>query len=174
MFPIGSGARFNKDRTRRRLLWRAWDNKKPLCNFICLNPSTADEVKNDQSVAKMIGFSERLGAGSLVVTNIFDIMTTHPKDLYNWFSSKELNSRANDKTIVEFANQATWVILAWGNHGKLLDRDREVVNMLGGYDLHRRMMVLRLNANGTPAHVLMLPYSCTPKRFKIQRSMRYE
>lgn len=174
MMPVGSGARFNANRTRRRLLWRAWDNKKPLCNFICLNPSTADEKKNDQSVTKMVGFSERLGAGSLVVTNLFDIMTTFPKDLYNWFADRELNSRTNDRTIIEFANQATWVILAWGSHGKLLERDREVVNMLAGYELRRRMMTLKLNMDGTPAHPLMLSYSCIPQRFKIPGSMRYE
>jgi len=56
------GTKFNADRTRRRLLWRSWNVNRPVCNFICLNPSTADEKKNDQSVLKMLGFSERPAA----------------------------------------------------------------------------------------------------------------
>src|SRR5258706_15313834 len=110
MFPLGSGARFSKDRTRRRLLWRAWDNSLPLCNFICLNPSDADEEKNDQSVRKMLGFAGRMGAGSLAVTNLFDLRSTNPKALYNR-ELRELTSRTNDETIWKIAEEALWVVL---------------------------------------------------------------
>jgi hypothetical protein len=82
---VSSGAKFNSDRTRRRLLWRTWcshGSQAVYCCFICLNPSTADEKKNDHSVTKMIGFATRLGCTGLLVANLFDTCTTFPKELY--------------------------------------------------------------------------------------------
>ena len=40
-----SGAQFSRCRRWRYLLWRRWDESKPVANFLMLNPSTADELK---------------------------------------------------------------------------------------------------------------------------------
>ena len=47
---IKSDALFSKDRVYRYALWRIWDLKKPKVLFIGLNPSTADEIKNDPTI----------------------------------------------------------------------------------------------------------------------------
>ena len=49
---VGSGACFSNDRIYRYSLWRRWDNG-PTLNFICLNPSTADETRNDPTVTRL-------------------------------------------------------------------------------------------------------------------------
>jgi hypothetical protein len=43
----GTGARFSADRLYRYALWRVWDADRGLCNFLMLNPSTADETIDD-------------------------------------------------------------------------------------------------------------------------------
>ena len=44
-----TGAVFSKCRRWRYLLWRCWDDAKPVANFLMLNPSTADELQLDPS-----------------------------------------------------------------------------------------------------------------------------
>src|SRR4029077_11103356 len=48
----GTGARFSADRLYRYSLWRVWDADRGLCNFLMLNPSTADEAADDPTVAR--------------------------------------------------------------------------------------------------------------------------
>ena len=60
---IESNATFDKDRVYRFALWRFWDDGLPKIMFVGLNPSTADENKNDPTVRRCIGFAERWGFG---------------------------------------------------------------------------------------------------------------
>lgn len=158
---IRGGAKFNRDRTRRRLLWRYWGSSpdRAFCCFICLNPSTADEKKNDHSVTKMIGFAERLHCRGLMVVNLFDLKTTYPSVLYE---SPWPNSNANNRQIIAAANSAKIVICAWGTHGLLHNRGVAVLELLRRNGLRRKLRALKINSDGTPAHPLRLPYSLRP------------
>ena len=62
----------SEDRKYRYILWRIWDQSKPMVLFIALNPSTADETHDDRTVSKCIGFArkwdeEQIGKADLVV-----------------------------------------------------------------------------------------------------------
>ena len=46
LFPESSGATFSPCRRYRYTLWRQWDERPP-ATFIMLNPSTADETRDD-------------------------------------------------------------------------------------------------------------------------------
>ena len=52
-----SDAFFSKDRLYRYALWRIWDNELPKVLFIGLNPSTADEVKDDPTIRRCIRYA---------------------------------------------------------------------------------------------------------------------
>lgn len=52
------------DRKYRYVLTRIWDEAKPTVLFIGLNPSTADEETDDQTIRKCIGYAKRWGYGS--------------------------------------------------------------------------------------------------------------
>ncbi len=149
-----SGATFSSCRRWRYLLWRRWDERKPVANFLMLNPSTADEVKLDPTCSRARDYAQRWGFGGLYVTNVFSWRATDPKVMK---SVKDPVGRGNDAAIVRAAKQSAIVVCAWGNHGGFLGRSRQVLEKLraNGIALH----ALRVNGNGEPAHPLYLPAS---------------
>jgi len=155
------GARFSECRRWRTLLWRRWDAKRPVANFLMLNPSTADETVLDPTCARARGYAERWGYGALLVTNLFAWRATDPLAMR---AAEDPVGAGNDAAIVRAARAAKLVICAWGNHGAHLDRSSQVRRFLrdAGVALH----VLRLNGNGEPAHPLYLPSALRPRRWR--------
>lgn len=150
-----AGATFSPCRRWRYLLWRRWDAAKPVANFLMLNPSTADEVKLDPTCSRARDYAERWGYGALIVTNIFAFRNTNPNEMK---AAKDPVGPGNDAAIIKAAKDSAIVVCAWGNHGAFRDRSAQVRNLLNKTQLH----VLRLNANGEPAHPLYLPGILTP------------
>src|SRR3546814_16904510 len=62
-------------------LWRIWDDTKPQCMFIMLNPSTADADLDDPTIRRCIGFAKSWGYGGLQVCNLFAYRSTEPREL---------------------------------------------------------------------------------------------
>ncbi len=52
-------ATLSEDRRYRYRLTREWDQEKPKVLFIGLNPSTADEIEDDATIRRCIGFAKR-------------------------------------------------------------------------------------------------------------------
>jgi len=154
-----SGAQFSACRRWRYLLWRCWDESKPVANFLMLNPSTADELKLDPSCTRARNYAERWGFGAVLITNIFGWRATDPEEMK---LAKDPVGRGNDRAILKAAKKAELVVCAWGNHGGHLGRAEAVRKMLTrhGLPLH----VLKMNAAGHPAHPLYLPGSLRPVR----------
>ncbi len=152
-----SGALFSKCRRWRYLLWRCWDDSRPVANFLMLNPSTADEVKLDPSCTRARNYAEKWGYGALIVTNIFGWRSTDPSVLK---AVKDPVGRGNDAAILRAAREAKLVVCAWGEHGSHLERGEEVKAMLRKQAI--ALHSLRLNASGHPAHPLYLPSSLIP------------
>ena len=153
IFPLTeSGATFSACRRWRYLLWRCWDGRKPVANFLMLNPSTADEVKLDPTCARARGYAERWGYGALIVTNIFAYRNTSPDEMK---AAADPVGPGNDAAIVRAARQSALVVCAWGNHGLFLDRSSRVKELLKKQKI--QMHALRVNAGGEPAHPLYLP-----------------
>lgn len=156
-----SGADFSDCRTFRYRLWRTWDDK-PACNFLMLNPSTADETVNDQTIRLCIGRAQRMGHGGIVVTNLFAYRATYPKDMK---AAPDPVGPDNDDFILAEATAAGMVICAWGKDGKHKARDWHVRRMLqkAGVKLH----AIKLTKDGFPCHPLRLSYDLVPVRFDV-------
>jgi len=150
-----AGATFSPCRRWRYLLWRRWDAAKPIANFLMLNPSTADEVKLDPTCARARDYAERWGYGALIVTNVFGWRATDPAKM---MAVEDPVGPGNDAAIVKAARESALVVCAWGNHGAFLGRSVRVKALLKKTKLH----VLRVNANGEPAHPLYLPGRLEP------------
>lgn len=98
------GAWFSDDLQYRFLLWRRW-NPDALttswCNFIMLNPSTADELTNDPTVERCQKRAMQWGYGGLYVTNLFGLRATDPKELTQ--RAEPIGRPDNDTMILETA-----------------------------------------------------------------------
>lgn len=112
----GSGAAFSGNREYRYRLWRTWDSATLPALFILLNPSTADETKNDPTVERCERRARTMGFGGLVVANLFALRSTDPKALY---SHPDPVGEINDLAILSAAVNAGIIICGWGRHGGL-------------------------------------------------------
>ena len=157
-----SGAAFSRCRRWRYLLWRRWDEAKPAANFLMLNPSTADEHKLDPTCSRARDYAERWGYGALIVTNVFAYRNTDPGQMK---ASEDPVGPGNDAAIVKAAKGSAVVVCAWGNHGAFLGRSRDIVGKMKSAGI--RLHVLRLNANGEPAHPLYLPGNLKPSAWEV-------
>lgn len=154
------GAYFSPCRTWRYKLWRIWDGNKPYVLFICLNPSTADEEKNDPTVERCMRFAISWGYGGLYVCNLFAYRSTDPKKL---LAVEDPIGPENDKAIIDIAKLSNRIICAWGNNGHYRERDWEVLYNLQRDDLFTHC--LRITKNGNPEHPLYLPKDLKPIRY---------
>lgn len=148
---IDTGATFSRDRQYRYRLWRYWDRSRPPLLMIMLNPSTADEQRNDPTVERCERRARANGFGGLLVGNIFALRSTDPKALYGHPSPV---GRGNDAAILAMAREAGQVVCAWGVHGALSARGRRVASRLLGEGL--ALGVLGLTRDGHPRHPLYM------------------
>lgn len=144
---------FSECRQWRYELWRRWDDSKPYCVFVCLNPSTADETKDDNTVRRCIDYAQRWGYGAFCMLNIFAYRATQPKNMKAF--PKPIGA-LNDETLKRVCADAGIVVAAWGTHGTHLRRNLEVLAFLP------RLHALQVTAEGHPNHPLYLKKSLTP------------
>lgn len=143
----------------RHLLIRRWVDDLPLLVMGLLNPSVANDEKDDPTARKGIGFARELGYGGMVFFNIFDYCATYPKDLKK---AGYPNSPDADRYILEACAMGDGtVICGWGANARGLARPLEVIKLIMGAGY--KPMALRLLADGVPEHPLMLPYVLRPE-----------
>lgn len=140
-------AQFSDDRKYRYALWRIWDNSKPHVLFIGLNPSTADETKNDPTIRRCIQFAMDWGYGGICMANLFAFRATDPKIMKQ---SIEPIGPENNMWLITLNQGTCLTIAAWGINGNYLGRDKDVIKLLPN------MWCLGTTKNGYPKHPLYL------------------
>lgn len=151
--------------SHRYTLHRNWIGNGSIVNFLMLNPSTADDILDDQTIRKCCGFAKRWGFGGIVVTNLFAYRATKPVDLWsaasaNW--SHALGERA-DEAIESAAKSADIVVAAWGAHKKAKPRADAVMSLIvPSIDLY----CIGLTSGGFPLHPCMAGYTDAPVVFR--------
>ncbi|PEQ91741.1 hypothetical protein CN481_15745 [Bacillus sp. AFS006103] len=121
---------FDEQREYRYSIKRTWDKNKKRVVFICLNPSTADEYEDDQTLSRCIDFSKRWengSFGSLEEVNLFAIRATDPQVMK---VAKNPVGKDNDEYILNAVKNADIIIATWGEHGSFRRRDREVLTLI--------------------------------------------
>ena len=148
-----SGAVFSgSDRFYRYALWRVWNPSVGKLLFIGLNPSTANDIKDDPTISRLIGFAKSWGFGGLFAGNLFSLVTANPDVL--WHSSPEQpKGGPNDIAIMRMRELSASVLVGWGNEGvNAGTRPREVLALLGW-----PVYCLKTTSVGEPGHPLYLP-----------------
>lgn len=157
-----SGAEFSPCGLYRYSLWRQWGPAdSPPAMFLMLNPSTADETQNDPTVERCQRRAREMGYGGLLVGNIFALRSTDPGALYCW---DDPQGPDNNVAILKMAKRAGIVICAWGAHGRLRGRGKQVHAILKAAGVTPHYLIL--NKDGTPKHPLYISYSVRPKEWK--------
>jgi len=140
------------------MLWRNWSNKELPVHFIMLNPSTADETRNDPTVERCEQRARMWGYGGLIVTNVFAYRSTDPGVLKTMFDPIGLD---NNNSIISAIEHSACTVCGWGENGKLLHRHDDIKELLKD----KLLYALKVNKSGIPAHPLYLSYKLTPIPF---------
>lgn len=156
LFPIiEKGAHFSDCRVYRYTLWRFWSNE-PYANFICLNPSTADENVDDRTVKKCMTLARNWKMGGICITNIFAYRATDPQEMKKAEHPIGVKNDAWLRTIAK-DEEAGIVVAAWSGHANHLDRANQVKKLLKDIPFY----YLR-KLKGEPWHPLYLPNDTQP------------
>lgn len=154
-------AYLSADRLYRYWLLRVWNEALPVAAFIGVNPSTADEKENDQTIRKEIGFSSRLGFGGLLKLNVGAYRSTDPRKWRKAADPIGAENSAEDLAGYIRHFKATSVIAAWGKNGNyFIGRCEAIVREIP------ELLCLGRNGDGTPRHPLMLPYTTQLERYE--------
>jgi hypothetical protein len=144
----------------RYKLVRTWDPQKPHAMFVMMNPSTADPLVDDPTVAKCGRFARTWGYGGIYVGNTFAYRITDRKYLR---SVPDPIGPNNNRHLIAMAKEAGLVIFAYGQpgHRTLAPRGPEVAKLLvekAGITPH----VMKLSKKGIPWHPLYLLETLEP------------
>lgn len=139
----------------------------PVAAWCMLNPSTADEMRNDPTVERCERRSRALGCGGMIVVNLFAYRATDPADMRAMgvdAISEPGDCRRNDLAIMQAAAEADIVICGWGNHGTFLGRSAKMLEYLRAAGYGGKLHAILVNAkSGQPAHPLYLSYDLGPR-----------
>lgn len=158
-------ARFSDCDKYRFVLEIQWDWALPYIQFIGLNPSTADEQKDDPTLRRVKSFAKTWGFGGVMMTNIFAWRDTNPGVLKHLpypvaprffvkpsdiFSHLNFDNE-NDFWLYRCKQQCGQTVACWGKNGKIEYRGAKVKMLLPN------MKCIRLLKDGQPEHPLYLP-----------------
>ena len=147
-----AGAIFSACMQYRYVLWRRWregNRGRPL--FIMLNPSTADERRDDPTIRRCCGYAKRWDYDGLAVCNLYALRATDPRRLTKVTDSIGPD---NDHVLSGWCHSAPLIVCAWGVRGEPYGA-RMVPQLLtwgGGKPLH----ALGQTRLGSPRHPLYL------------------
>ncbi len=150
------GAQFSDCRKYRYALWRTWNAGECQVTFIGLNPSTADEDTDDPTIRRCIGFAKKWGFGGINMLNLFAYRATDPKVLMR--APVNPIGKANNDFLKMYHTPAGLSVACWGQHGLLMNRGDEVIEMLG----KNTLSCLGVTKKGQPKHPLYLPKDTAP------------
>ena len=126
--------------------WEAGDKVQ----FIGLNPSTADEVRDDQTIRRCKRFAKDWGYAGIVMTNLFAFRATNPRHM---MMTPDPIGPGNDNAIMSVARESALTVACWGTRGSHRFRDAAVMALLGD----QKMSCLGTTDRGHPRHPLYLP-----------------
>ena len=130
--------------------------------FVGLNPSTADEARDDPTIRRCVGFARDWGFARLDVVNLYAFRSTDPRAL--WRAGDPVGPE-NDLVLAHVLGRADFVLAAWGVHARQ-ERVRDVASILGRLRLH----ALGVTNAGAPRHPLYVRADARPSLYVADRT----
>jgi hypothetical protein len=153
-------ARLSACGSYRYWLTREWDEGAWKLPFIMLNPSTADAEIDDPTIRRCMGFAKALKFGGIHVLNLFALRSTDPTALKKHPDPVGPENNAHLDVLFNRARlDGVPVVAAWGAHGALSNRDKQVIALAGEHGL--ALSCLGKTKEGHPRHPLYLRADAT-------------
>lgn len=146
---LPQGAVFSDDRKYRYALWRMWSSIRPVLMVIGLNPSTANEVKTDPTITRVVVRADRMGFGGLLMANLYALVSSDPKVL---LVEPDAVGEYNDSFLHLMIQMSDLQLCGWGSFKPVKKRAPAVFQML------KEPYCLGTNADGQPKHPLYIAY----------------
>jgi len=153
---------FSDQKEYRYQLSRIWDESKNSVCFIGLNPSIANEHRDDNTVSKCVEQAKMLGFGSLEMVNLFAFVDTKQGKLH---LVEDPIGPENDSFLIASAKRCETVIVMWGNEGSYKGRSREILEKLRKG--RKKLYCLGINSTGEPKHIGRMKYVCEIQNYEI-------
>lgn len=147
---IPSGAIFSNDRQYRYALWRIWNPNRPLLMQVSLNPSDANEKRNDPTITRGVVRADRNSFGGFLMSNLYSLVSTDPKKLLD--STIDAIGELTDYYIKKMVELSERQLCGWGSFKPVVNRADDVYKML------TNPYCLGTNADGQPKHPLYISY----------------
>jgi hypothetical protein len=156
-------AEFSPCRRYRYLLKRIWRPSLQFVAFVGFNPSTADEIYDDPTIRRCVGFARSWGYGGVHMLNLFAWRSTKPEGLFD-----TLDPVGPDNYLYLGAMRRDpacgAIVCAWGVNGEWLTsgcgrRDLQLLNYLG------KPLCLGQTKRGFPRHPLYVAATTKPTPF---------
>lgn len=157
----------------RYSLRRVWSKGKSL-TVIGLNPSSADALKDDNTIRLLINYGKRLNFGSLTMLNLYAWRTPRPQELtkaaknHNVIGPRNLFEDLQNRIIMA---DSPYVFAAWGKHG--LKRGHDFARFMGYEWCFHNLKAFAINKDGSPHHPLYLKLTDAIHPFSIDRQIFY-
>lgn len=138
--------------------------------WVMLNPSTADDKKDDPTIRKVKGFTAAAGYRFIEVVNLFPHRATQPSALFTnpyMDNPAELWRTPNEHAVVTAINRCDVVMAAWGAwYGKNMHRlPKPTAAWTIAHKMGKHMHCLGENKDGSPKHPLYVPYGTELEMF---------
>lgn len=156
-FPSLAGADFSADRLHRFLLWRIWSPEPgKLLGFLMLNPSSADETRDDPTTVRNMARARSKGYAGIVQANVYSFRTPSPQVLKK--QGYPGGPRGdNAKALQRLAAACPDIVLACGAHAEPHDFAQAVLEIAGAEPMPR-LLHLGLTKGLLPRHTLYMSY----------------
>lgn len=157
------GDRYRYTLTRDLTGWY-WDDPQgqgidaTMC-WVMLNPSTADDVLDDQTIRQVMSFTYKARYTRLIVVNLFAARATQPAEL---LTMDDPVGPDNHLVVERAMTDSARVVFAWGawysaNDHKMGRAAPAVENLAGR--MGHRPLCLGKTKNGSPKHPCRLPHA---------------
>lgn len=160
-----TSATFSPCRTWRYVLERSWEDSRPPLVAGFLNPSTADEAKNDPTVERTERRAVMLGFGSLLLWNAFAFRATDPRDMKVAVDPIGPDNDVHITRLMRIArDRGGMMLVGWGVDGGFMGRAQQIATLarIAGVQLH----CLGVTNCGQPRHPLYVSYATRPRPWR--------
>ena len=156
---VDSWVRADVSNRYRYALCRVWNAELQRIMFIGLNPSTADEHRDDPTLRRCLGFAKAWGFGSLFMLNIYAYRATDPRELA---TAPDPVGTENLRWLKHYHfHESNKTVAAWGSQYGIDDHLAKVLSLRRNGDTEGETMgdnlwCLGVNNDGSPRHPLYI------------------